>query len=382
MSAEELLNYIPKEILQALCIEYKVNHQVKKLDGITMFQLLLYSFLTSRENSYRVMEEFYHSIAFSEIANKVHNGVKYNSIRDRLVNINADYFEAIFKYCYKKFVGQLNNRQNIVLFDSTLVAVSSKILEHGIRINTKGDKRYIKYSMALKEAPIHVKVFTKQTYASEDIALPETIESCDLNAEDIVVFDRGITSRKTFESFNESNRHFVTRLNLNARHNVIEQYDIVNKNSSTNLTFESDQQIELFNKHRKPTKTYLRLIKCINEQTGVSYFFLTNIKELSANEITDIYKQRWKIEVFFKFIKQQLNFSHLMSRDENGIRVVLYMTLITAILLTVFKKANNLKGYKIPKIKLANQIEVLIIKDIVLKCGGNPEIIKEFYNSS
>lgn len=48
-----------------------------------------------------------------------------------------------------------------------------------------------------------------------------------------------------------------------------------------------------------------------------------------------------------------------------------------AILLTVYKKMNNLKGYKIPKFKFANELEILIIKDIVHKCGGNPNQIDD-----
>ena len=117
------------------------------------------------------------------------------------------------------------------------------------------------------------------------------------------------------------------------------------------------------------------------KENGEIFYFLSNSKELTSKEIADIYKQRWEIEVFFKFIKQNLNFSHLMSRNTNGIKVVMYMTLITAILLAVYKKLNDLKGYKIPKLKFANELEVLIIKDIVLKCGGNPDKINEIMNS-
>ena len=51
--------------------------------------------------------------------------------------------------------------------------------------------------------------------------------------------------------------------------------------------------------------------------------------------------------------------------------------LITAILLTVYKKENNLKGYKIPKLKFVNELEVLIVKDIVEKCGGNPHQVDD-----
>ena len=53
------------------------------------------------------------------------------------------------------------------------------------------------------------------------------------------------------------------------------------------------------------------------------------------------------------------------------------MTLISSILLTVYKKANNLKGYKIPKMKFAQELEVLIIKDIASRCGGNPELVNK-----
>ena len=93
-----------------------------------------------------------------------------------------------------------------------------------------------------------------------------------------------------------------------------------------------------------------------------------------------MYKQRWEIEVFFKFIKQNLNFSHLLSRNSNAIKVIMYMTLITSILLIVYKKLNGLEGYKIPKLKFAQELEVLIIKDIVEKCGGNPQKVDDIWN--
>ena len=88
--------------------------------------------------------------------------------------------------------------------------------------------------------------------------------------------------------------------------------------------------------------------------------------------MAELYKRRWEIEVFFKFIKQHLDFSHLLSRNENGMKVEMYMTLITAILLIVYKKENGLSGYKMAKLRLAIEIESLLIKEIVLICGGDP----------
>jgi len=55
----------------------------------------------------------------------------------------------------------------------------------------------------------------------------------------------------------------------------------------------------------------------------------------------------------------------------------MYMTMIVAILMTVYKKENNLKGYKITKLKFVNELVVCLIKDVVGKCGGNPEKIDD-----
>lgn len=61
---------------------------------------------------------------------------------------------------------------------------------------------------------------------------------------------------------------------------------------------------------------------------------------------------------------------------------MMYMTLITAILLTVYKKLNDLKGYKIPKLKFVNELKVLIINDIVLKCGEDPNKMQNLFGTS
>lgn len=381
MNLEEVLGYIPKEELEELSVSYKVDHQVKKLHGQTMFQLLLFSMLNIKHNSLRVMEEFYHSLAFKSIANTNYKGVKYNSIRDRLVTINPDYFEAIFKSCLKKYqANYLKKKHNIISFDSTLVSISSKLLKEGMTINQKGEKKFIKFSMAFSNVPIHSKIFTEQSFVSEDFALKELINECPLSAENILVFDRGIQARATFEEFTTSELTFVTRLNNYTRFETIKELEI-NEKETERLVLERDLEVILYDKRNKKTERFLRLIVAKEKENEEIFYFLTNSQTLTTKEVADIYKQRWEIEVFFKFIKQNLNFSHLLSRNENGIKVIMYMTLITAILLIVYKKLNDLKGYKIPKLKFAQELEVLIIKDIVERCGGDPNKVNEILNS-
>ena len=141
------------------------------------------------------------------------------------------------------------------------------------------------------------------------------------------------------------------------------------------LIIESDLMVKLFNKKNKETQHTLRLIKCRLKQEEKSLYFLTNNQIYSVLEIAELYKKRWEIEVFFKFLKQHLNFSHLLSRHDNEMHVEMYMALISVILILVYKKENNLSGYKLPKLKMALELESLLMKEVVILCGGEPNFI-------
>lgn len=110
------------------------------------------------------------------------------------------------------------------------------------------------------------------------------------------------------------------------------------------------------------------------EDPEKEFWFVSNDFELTAKEITDAYRRRWGIEVFFRFIKQELNVSHLVSLNKNGIEVMLYMTLITAMLVLIYKQINNI-SYKTAKRRFAMEIRDLAIALLIIQCGGNPNLM-------
>ncbi len=126
----------------------------------------------------------------------------------------------------------------------------------------------------------------------------------------------------------------------------------------------------------KKSRHPVRLIEAVRKDNSEKIIFITNRKDIASTEVAAIYKSRWDIEVFFKFIKQHLNFSHLLNRTENGIKVMMYVTMTVAILLAEYKKLRKLKGYKIPKRKFAQELENDILYNFVLLCKGNPAIAK------
>ena len=101
---------------------------------------------------------------------------------------------------------------------------------------------------------------------------------------------------------------------------------------------------------------------------------MTNEFELSAKEIADYYRKRWDISVF-RFLKQELNLSHLVSMNKNGIEVMIYMTMIASMLLLIYKKVNDL-GYKTAKRRIAMEIRDMITAILIILLGNPDKVFK------
>ena len=121
----------------------------------------------------------------------------------------------------------------------------------------------------------------------------------------------------------------------------------------------------------------LRLIKATMD-SGEAIWFITNIAWLDSYQVAALYKERWQIEVLIKFLKQHLQLEHLVTRSENGIQVMLYMTLIVALLLIVYRKLNKLESDRRAKLRFAQELETEVVRQIVLLCGGDPGKMEKF----
>ena len=89
--------------------------------------------------------------------------------------------------------------------------------------------------------------------------------------------------------------------------------------------------------------------------------------DFKSKEITEFYARRWDIEVFFRFIKQEFWFSHFVSRSKNWIMNMLYITLITSILVIVYKSKNKIKSYKEAKKIFIAELNELILIDLAIE---------------
>lgn len=373
MTVKDLLKLIPAGTFQELAAETKIDHQVKKLSGEVMFLLMTYSMLKSEKASLRVMEGFLRSAQFKAFSGFDIIDGKYNSIRDRICSMDVTYFERLFHRIFTTYNTLLGEQKALSRVDSTTISLPARLLSGGITNNSKTHK-FLKYTLELKGTlPCSVKIFKEPSFSSEDRALAELINSSEFVKDGVVVFDRGLRARSALEKFTTDNKLFVSRAYSKMKYETITERSIPEQPAGSTLTIHSDEVAYLFNQHEQRTKHKYRLIKATIDKTGEPICFITNMLQEDSYQIASWYKQRWDIEVFFKFLKQHLNANHLVSRDENGMKVMIYMTLIVAILLLVYKKVNRIKFYKIARLEFELELDNELTKTIVLLCGGDPQ---------
>ena len=394
ISLKQVLNFIPESLLSHLSSTSKVDYYSKVLHGKKMFYLLLFCIFDNEKLSQRTLEDTFNSSGFKALFGLGEDEkVRRSSISERLSKIDPNYFKEIYEQMYGKFSELYDKAEiekyNLIRVDSTIVADTCSKLKEGI--DQKSGKKLVKFSFSFDGVlPSGVEVFTAQKYSSEESALPEAIFSHvkkEEHHQNIYIIDRGLQSARAMKEFEEKSVKFIIRSKENRKFEEIESF-LKNSKLSKWDDWEilKDSKVKLYtgipvqnkrgNVHHREEKveTHFRLVVIRNEKIKKEFWFLTNEFELTAKEIADYYRKRWDIEVFFRFLKQELNLSHLVSLNKNGIEVMVYMTMIAAMLLLIYKKANAL-GYKTAKRRISMELRDMITEILIIFAGGNPKIV-------
>lgn len=385
--ARKLLDLLPDDLLAQVCEDSEVDFQVKRLKGRLMVLLLMQGVLQSKDDSLRSLESLYNSRFFERCSGKGGHQTRHSSLADRLATIKLTFFEQLYAGFVER-VGKTYGRRLekewgwLRRFDSTLVALSAHLCKIGMRVGDKSKegpgKVQIKFTVGLQGLiPSSARVFCDQEHLSEEVALRQAIESAGISEDEVAVFDRGLKSRKTLKKFTEQGIFFVTRLSA-PRYEAVRQHKKIEGRQHGQLRFVSDQIVRLYRSGEGPVmeEVEYRLIEAVCQQgknAGQTFFFLTNIMDLTAFEIADIYHKRWDIEIFFRFLKQEVGLGHLLAKNTNGISAVFYTRLLVATMLSLFLWLNNRKDARIAKREFVDQLreEQFLAKAIL--AGADPD---------
>ena len=330
----QLLSFLPKKAFNRLVGQHAADRYVKKLTSWNQFVLLLYA-QASCKDSLREIETGIntHENSF------YHLGIK-SAARSSLsyANNNRDYeiFEKLFYLLFKQFkgvvsTGQFKFNNPLYIIDSTTVSLALSLFNWAKYSRIKGA---IKLHTILDSTTMVPEIINITVGQSSDISAAKQIDFSWLKAGSIIVFDRGYIDYKWWSEFDEKNITFVSRTKKSQNIFVVGQHnkDMLGKGILVDekVIFGSFGAISKYEK-------VLRRVRYYDEKTQKEYEFLTNNFDLEAKQIADIYKNRWQIELFFKWIKQNLKIKTFLGTSRNAVMSQIWVAMIYYLFLSYLK---------------------------------------------
>ncbi|MGB8990854.1 MAG: IS4 family transposase [Desulfobaccales bacterium] len=327
----QMLKLIPRHHFAKLEAEHSTGRKARSFTRWSQLVHLLSMQLTARVS----LRDGVSSLK-ARVNSLYHLGIKpvaRSTFADANHQRPASFFEALFGLIYRRCQPlapkhKFKFKNKLYSLDATVVSLCLSLYpwaafrrtKGGIKLHTLLDHDgYLPAFVAISPAREH------EVKKARSLSLPKG---------SIVVEDMGYTDYAWYAQLTAQKIFFVTRQKRNARYAVLEHRK-VNKNQG----LLSDQTIRLTGEE---CPVPLRRIAYRDAATGRRYVYLTNHFKLAAKTIAEIYKERWQIEIFFRFIKQNLKIKAFIGNSENAVLTQIYTALIVYLLLCYLKFMCNL----------------------------------------
>jgi IS4 transposase len=269
--------------------------------------------------------------------------------RSTLADANGKRDAAVFLDTCQLLMQQVNRKLRqeakdfLYLLDSSSITLKGYgydqwTLENSTR-NTQGIKLHLLLNTQT-QTPHYVNITAANVNDISD-ASNITIES-----EATYVFDKGYCDYNWWHEINSEEAIFVTRFKKNAALITLEEHDISESQSGTIL---SDKRVKFKNKrprakHINHYQEPLRRIVVARPDHDEPLILATNDFDRRAEEIAECYKQRWGIELFFKWIKQNLKIKSYLGKTENAVLIQIATALISYLLVALYRHTQQMKS--------------------------------------
>ena len=226
--------------------------------------------------------------------------------------------------------GRRKLRKNLFAVDATTISFNKDDYSWAEFRETKaGIKIHVQYSID-DECPTYFFITNAKEHENN------TMEDMNLKKGERVAMDRGYFNASEFHRMCCAGIEFVTRMKSNV------QYEIVRDNPVTDENIGFDRIIKFTGeKTSKECPDELRIIESTDPETGKTIVILTNMKKHSAKFIASLYKKRWKVELFFNAVKQNLHIKKFYGKSENAVFTQIYIAMIAYVLFMLLKKKHE-----------------------------------------
>jgi Transposase DDE domain/Domain of unknown function (DUF4372) len=321
----QILKYVPWDVFERLVDEHNADKHVRRLSTKSQFVALLYGQLSGAVSLREIVTGLQ-----SHQARLYHLGMEPVR-RSTLADANARRPSEVFEALFSALAGQAHRglrralAETTYLIDSTLFHLNARSA-HWARFSAHlcGAKLHVIYD-ADAEQPIYAAVSTANV---NDITAAQQMP---IEAGATYVFDLGYYDYGWWASLDEAGCRIVTRFKKNTPLKVIEERPVRGDGNilSDRIGFLPARQM---NNRHNPMGNAVREVTVMIE-TGKILRILSNDLDATAQEIADLYKRRWQIELFFRWIKQTLKITHFIGVSETAVRIQAMVALITYLLL-------------------------------------------------
>lgn len=361
----QLMEFVPWTTFARLVERYCGDHRVRTLTCAEQYRAMAFAQLTYRE-SLRDIE----TCLSAQTAKLYHMGFREPVRRSTLADANetrdwriyAALAQTLIVQARKLYAGEdlgLDLKNTVYALDSTTIDLCLSVFPWAHFRSTKSAVKMHTLLDLRGDIPsfIHISDGKLHDVHALDMLVPE--------AGAIYLMDRGYIDFGRLYGLHQAGAFFVTRAksNLNA-HRVY--------SASTDRTggVIADQTIALDGtRSRQDYPVHLRRIRFRDPETGKTLVFLTNQTTLPASTICDLYKSRWKVELFFKWIKQHLRIKRFYGTSENAVKTQIWIAVSVYVLVAIVRKRLNVEAslYTLMQVFSVTVFEKASIESLILQ---------------
>lgn len=351
---DQLFEAIFSKKFGSLLKKLEVDKYVKKLTALKFIILIAFAQLEQLS----CLREISISLHNKELSQALKlNSISFSQLSRKLRSLMLETVQALFQELVQKTAAAMSFepiRQGL----GRLYLIDSSVISLCLTQYRWADFRKTKSGIKLH---LRVRLFEQGVLPDAAVITParkaDRTQMNELVVEDkgaFNVFDRAYLDYKKFDHYCQEGIRFASRLKKSALVEILKEFPI-----KPGSVIKKDRMVTLGKEGTTKMHHPLRLIETVDSE-GKEILIITNDFNLDAEEIADIYRYRWQIEIFFKWIKQHLCVKHFYSTSQHAVELQLYIALISYCLL------------KLTRLKTGYQGPLLNLTRILLTCLHEP----------
>lgn len=335
----QVMAHLPLTTFRRCVALYNGDFKVQEFSCLDQFLAMAFAQLTYRESLRDIQINLR-----AQSARLYHLGFRCKTIsRNTLANANAtrpwqiyaDFAQALISIARPLYLDEPLG----VDLDATVYALDATTIDLCLSLHPWAPFRRAKAAIKLHtlldlQGSIPSFIYISDGKLHEVNVLDDLI----IEAGAFYLMDRGYIDFKRLHAIHVAGGFFVTRAKSNTRFE--RRYSNPVDRANSNIVFDQIGTLPLF----YANKAYPSAIRCVKvlDDAGKTIRFMTNNLELPASMIADLYRQRWQVELFFKWIKQHLRIKSFLGTSENAVKTQIWIAICTYVLIAIIKKRLHL----------------------------------------